>query len=105
MGKLPPFNKRRTLFKSFVESQFKYYPIAWMFHIRRTNNKINRLHESALKIVSITYDDDASTFDQLITMGKSFCIHHQNIEILLPEIYMAIYNIFGNSLKELFVKT
>ena len=25
------FNKRRTLFKAFVESQFKYCPILWMF--------------------------------------------------------------------------
>ena len=38
------FNKRRTLFKAFVQSQFKYCPIVWMFHSRRTNNKINRLH-------------------------------------------------------------
>ena len=25
------FNKRRILFKAFVESQFKYCPILWMF--------------------------------------------------------------------------
>ena len=76
MAKLLSFNKRKTLFKAFVESQFKYCPIVWMFHSRRTNNKINRLHERALRIV---YDDDVSTFDQLLAMDKSFCIHHQNI--------------------------
>ena len=74
MVKLLSFNKRRTPFKAFVESQFKYSPIVWMFHSRRTNNKINRLHERALRIV---YDDDVSTFDQLLAMDKSFCIHHQ----------------------------
>ena len=94
-------NKRRTLFKAFVESQFKYCPIVWMFHSRRTNNKINRLHERALRIV---YDDDVSTFDQLLAMGKSFCIHHQNIQRLLIEIYKALHDTSGNSLKELFVK-
>ena len=95
------FNKRRTLFKAFVESQFKYCPIVWMFHSRRTNNKINRLHERALRIV---YDDDVSTFDQLLAMDKSFCIHHQNIQRLLIEIYKALHDISGNSLKELLVK-
>ena len=55
-------NKIRTLFKSFVESQFKYYPIVWIFHSRRTNNKTNRLHERALRIV---YDVDVSTFNHL----------------------------------------
>ena len=72
-----------------------------MFHSRHTNNNINRLHERALRIV---YDDDVSTFDQLLTIDKSFCIHHQNIQRLLTEIYKALHDISGNSLKELFVK-
>ena len=71
-----------------------------MFHSRHTNHKINRLHERALRIV---YDGDVSTFDQLLAVDKSFSINHQNIHILLIEIYKAHY-ISGNSLKELFVK-
>ena len=101
MAKLIFVNKRKTLFKDFVESQFKYCQIVWMFQSRRTNSKINRLHERALRIV---YDDDISTFDQLLAMGKSFCIHHQNIQRLLIEIYKALHDISGNRLKELFVK-
>ena len=72
-----------------------------MFHSRRTNNKINRLHERALRIV---YDDDISTFHQLLAMDKSFCIHHQNIQIFLIEIYKALHDTSVNSLKVLFVK-
>ena len=73
MAKLLSFNKRKTLFKAFVGSQFKSCPIVWMFHSWRPTNKINRLHERALRIV---YDDDVSTFDQLLAMEKSFCILH-----------------------------
>ena len=51
--------KVRPLFKASVESQFKYFPIFRMLHDRRTNSKINRLHERALRIV---YDDYLSTF-------------------------------------------
>ena len=80
MAKLLSFNKRIPLFKAFVEPQFKYFPIGWMFHNRSTNNKINRLHERALRIV---YDEDVSTFDLLRAMAKSFYIHHQNIQGLL----------------------
>ena len=32
MAKRLSFNKRRILFKAFVESQFKYCPLVWMFH-------------------------------------------------------------------------
>ena len=101
IAKLLSFNKGRTLFKAFVESQSKYCQIVWMFHSRRTNNKINRFQERALRIV---YDDNVSTFDQLLAMDKSFCIHQQNIQRLLMEIYKALHDISGNSLKELFVK-
>ena len=96
IAKLLSFNKRRTLFKALMESQFKYFPIVWMFHSRCANNKINRLHEGALRIV---YDDDVSTFDQLLAIEKSFCIHHQNILRLLIEICKALHDISGNSLK------
>ena len=96
MANLLSFNKRGTLFKAFAESKFKYCPIVWMFHSRRTNNKINKLHERALRIV---YDDRVSILDQLLAMDKSFCIHHQNIWRLLIEIYKALHDISGNSFK------
>ena len=101
MAKLIFVNKRRTLFKDFVEPQFKYCQIVWMFHSRRTNSKINRLHERALRIV---YDDDVSTFHQLLAMDKFSCTHHQNIQRLLTEIYKVLHDTSGNFLKELFVK-
>ena len=44
-------NKKRMLFKSFIISQFNYYPIVWMCHGRGLNNKINNIHERALRIV------------------------------------------------------
>ena len=37
------FDKRRKLFKAFMESQFKYYLVIEIFHSQRDNNKINRL--------------------------------------------------------------
>ena len=101
MAKLFSFNKRRILLKAFVESQFKYCPIVWIFHGRFTNSKIDRLHERTLRFV---YDDDVSTLDQLLAIDKSFCISHQNIQRLLIKIYKAVHDICGNSLKELFVR-
>ena len=72
-----------------------------MFHSQHTNNKIKKLHERALRFA---YDDNVSTFDQLLAMDKSFCIQHQIIQRLLIEIYKALHDISGKSLKELFVK-
>ena len=55
-------NKLRLLMKAFIESQFSYCSLIWMFHTRTLNNRINNLHERALRLV---YNDHTS-FQQLL---------------------------------------
>ena len=61
--KFLPFKKRRILIKAFIESQFKYCPLVWMFHVRQINDKINKLYERALRIV---YNDTITSFEKLL---------------------------------------
>ena len=58
-----------------------------MFCSRSCNNKINKLHERALRLV---YDDYESSFDVLINKNKSFSIHHQNVQKLMTEVYKSL---------------
>ena len=76
--------QRRTLMKAFVVSQFNYCPLLWMFHSRTLNNRINNLHERALRIV---YNDDHSTFNELLVKDGSCTIHHHNLQLLAMEMY------------------
>ena len=46
--------------KAFIESQFSYCSLVWMFHSRTLNNRINNLHERALRLV---YNDQISSFE------------------------------------------
>ena len=64
-------NQRRTLMKTFIESQFGYSTLIWMFHGRIGNKKINHLHERALRIV---YKDFISSFEDLLKRDKSVTI-------------------------------
>ena len=34
-------DKKRMIMKTFIESQFGYCPLVWLFHSRSLNNKIN----------------------------------------------------------------
>ena len=54
LSKFLCLDKWRTLFRSFIEAQFKYCPLIWMFCSRNSNKKMNRLHGRALRLV---YDD------------------------------------------------
>ena len=79
--------KRRMLFKAFIESQFNYCSLIWMLHSRTMNNKINHLHERSLRIV---YSDQSSTFEELLERDKTFSIHHKNVQSLAIEIYKFV---------------
>ena len=46
--------KRRILMKTFIESQYNYCPLTWMFHWRTINSKINRLHKRAFGLSTLT---------------------------------------------------
>ena len=90
-------NKRRLLMKTFVESQFNYCPLIWMFHSRHLKNKINNVHEKALRIV---YSDYESTFQELL--DASFSVHHRNIQNFAIEIYKHILGLLPAIMGEVF---
>ena len=77
-------NKAQLLTRSFIMSQFSYYPRIWICHSKKINNQINKLHERALRLV---YSDKSSSFRELIERDKSVTIHERNIQVLLTEIF------------------
>ena len=56
-------DKLRALTKAFIESQFGYCSLIWMFHSRVLNNKINNPHERSLRLL---YSDHTSSFQELL---------------------------------------
>ena len=77
------------------------HPLIWMFHSRAINNKINRLHERALRIV-IT--DFKSSFEGLLTKEKSLSIRERNIQTLALEINKFLTGLSPNFLNNVFHK-
>ena len=68
-------NKRRNLIKTFITSRFSYCPLIWMFHSCNLNNKINRIHERALRLV---YENNLS-FSELLDLDNSVTVHQNKI--------------------------
>ena len=82
--------KRRIVVKTFVESQFNYFALICMLHSRTLNNKINRLHERALRVV---YSDYKSSFNTLLEKDGSFSIHYRNIQSSAIEIHKFLHGL------------
>ena len=72
-----------------------------MFHSRTINNKINRLHERALRII---FSDFKSTFEGLLRKGNFFSIHERNIQSLAIEICKFLNGLSPSYLNKIFHK-
>ena len=76
--------KKRTLMNAFFNSQFNYCSLTWMCHSHENNDKINRLHERCLRIIS---NDKRSSFNALLEKDGSVLTHERNIKILATEMF------------------
>ena len=91
--------KLKVLMRAFISSQFNYCPLIWMFHNRTLNNKINKLHERALRLV---YQNDNATFQELLEMDGSVTIHHKNLQRLAIEMFKVKNKLSPIPIQEIF---
>ena len=94
-----PFQKRYILLKTFIESQFSYCPLIWMFCSGTMNKKINHIHERALRIV---YRDYESSFDSLLNKDRSLTFHHRNIHQVAIEMFKIKHDLSPPFMKDIF---
>ena len=97
--KMLNFQQRRILMKSFIDAQFNYCPLVWIFYSRTLNSKLNRLQEGALRIV---YQDDNSPFEMLSNKENSVTIHQRNLQRLAIAMY-KINNLSPKITQNLFI--
>ena len=91
--------KRKVLMKAFITSQFNYCPLIWMFHCRTLNNRINNIHERALRL---TYKDNQSSFKELLEKDYPVTVHHKNLQVLVTEIFKVKNDLPSDIMKDVF---
>ena len=86
------FEQREIIFSSFFISQFSYCPLIWKFYSSILNNRINRLHERALRLVYMDYE---FIFEELLLKDNSLTIHQRNLQNLMIKIFKVICEMFS----------
>ena len=71
------FEQRQIM--NFNENIFRM-SILWMFHKRTINNKVDRLHERALRIVYKDEIDNNRSFKDLLDIDCAVSIHDRNLK-------------------------
>ena len=72
-----------------------------MFQNRTLNNKINHLHERAIRLV---YKDHNSTFSELLCKDNTLNIHQRNLQKLAIEMYKIKNNLSPSIVTDLFTR-
>ena len=66
------FEQRKPIVNLVIISHLSYCPLAWMFHSRRLNNRIDHIHGRALRII---YQDYNSSSKELFRKDSSLKVH------------------------------
>ena len=78
-------DKAKLLGNAFIDSQFNYAPLIWMFRHKTTYLEIQKNHHKTLKVI---YRSDAS-YDDLLQLSNSMSLHQQHLWFLSTEIYKS----------------
>ena len=71
-----------------------------MFCGRKTNVRINHVHERSSRIVY--RNNNSVCFDETLKIDKWYYIHHENIQTLTIELYKVNNNLSNQIMQEIF---
>ena len=77
--------KSKLLYNAFINNQFNYASIIWMFCRKQDYLEVEKIHYKALKIV---YNSN-ECYEELLIQNNEVSIHQKQLRTLATEIYKA----------------
>ena len=82
--------KARLLATVFINSQFYYAPLIWMFADKSLISKVQKIHFRTLQMVYNTYE---KSYNELLILKRDISIHQKHLHFLATEIYKSVNNL------------
>ena len=80
--------KARLLATAFINSQFYYAPLIWMF--AGVISKVQKNHFRTLQVVYNTY---GKSYNELLILNREISIHQKHLHFLATEVYKSVNNL------------
>ena len=78
--------KAKVFGNAFIDSQFNYAPLLWMFCRKNLYSKIEKIHHRTLKVIYQSND----TYENLLLQSNMVSVHQIDLRFLMIEIYKSI---------------
>ena len=78
--------KAKMLGNAFIDSQFNYAPLPWMFCRKTLYSKITKIYHKTLNVICESND----TYENLLLQSSKVSVHQRHLRFLMAEIYKSI---------------
>ena len=82
--------KARILAYAFIDSQFNYAPLIWMFAGKTLINKICKIHHRTLQVV---YNEYNKSYQELLQLNNIVSIHQRHLQYLALEVFKSLMHL------------
>ena len=83
-------DKAKTLCNAFINSQFYYAPLIWVFAGKLLISRVQKIRFRSLQVVHNTYD---TIYDELLSMDSDVSIHQRHLHFLVTEVFKSVNNL------------
>ena len=77
----------RILANAFIDSQFNYAPLIWMFAGKTLINKICKIHHRTLQM---DYNEYNKSYEELLQLNNNVSIHQRHLQYLALEVFKSL---------------
>ena len=82
--------KARILAYAFIDSQFNYAPLIWMFAGKTLINKICKIHHRTLQVV---YNEYNKSYQELLQLNNIVSTHQRHLQYLALEVFKSLMHL------------
>ena len=92
-------HKEKAIINTFVHSNFNYGCLIWHFSSKKSQNKVEKIHERSLKFLS---NDYLSSYAELLEKSTSVSMETKRLRTMVYEIFKTLNNLNPVFMKDIF---